>query len=366
MATNRELHAWQRNLPARLRDGLAQREIPTLNGLRALAAWTVVLYHLGVEFAPISQAVMLFFVLSGFLITWLLLAEEERRGAISLRRFYLRRSLRIFPAFYAYWLASLLAFVAMHTPIAWPAMWAAFAYVGNWYAALHGVVGSAVSHCWSLGIEEQFYLLWPLLFLWLGRHPARRHVWVGLAILAVWLHRFVALRRGVSFDYIYNALDTRADHVLVGVWLALALRAGKLRRLLAFLDAHVWLVALNVAVIAALLARELTVGRRAMLGVGFLVDPLLFALLIVQLVTHHRHAALRWLDNRALRHLGALSYSTYLWHQLPVAAIRKLYPDWPWAWKLPVAVAAVLLAAHASYYLVERPFLRLKDRLRPE
>ena len=363
MASNEPHQTWQHGLPERLRSGLLRAKLPGLDGLRALAAWAVVFYHLGVAIAPISQAVMLFFVLSGFLITWLLLAEEERDGAISLRHFYARRSLRIFPAFYAYWLASIAAMCLMHQPIAWPVTWAAFFYVSNWYSALHGVVGSAVSHCWSLGVEEQFYLLWPLAFFALKRQARRRHVSVALAIAAVWLHRGLALQRGVPFDYIYNALDMRADHVLVGVWLALVLRAGKLRRILDFLDRHPWLILLNLGAMAWLLSRDVAVGRREMLGVGFLIEPVLFAILIVQVIAHHRHPAVRWLDHRLLRHLGALSYSTYLWHQLPVAGMRKLYPDWPWLLKAPVAIIAVLVAAHASYYLVERPFLRWKDRL---
>ena len=354
---------WQAGLAPALRAGLGGRKIPALDGLRAIAAWTVVFYHLGFGGAPGSQAVMLFFVLSGFLITWLLLDEEERRGAISLRGFYIRRSLRIFPPFYAYWLASVVAMQVMRQPPEWPVMWASFFYVSNWYHAIHGVVGSAVSHCWSLGLEEQYYLLWPLAFFWLGHHGKRRHIWVGVVIVAVWLNRFFAVQRGVSFDYVYHALDTRADHVLVGTWLALALRAGKLRALMAFLQRHLWLVAVNVLLLLWQFSHDLEPGQRGMLGVGFLFEPILFALLIVQLVAHHAHPTVRWLDHRVMTHLGMLSYSTYLWHQLPVAASRKLFPEVPWLWKASIAVVVVLLLAHGSYYFVERPFLRWKDRL---
>ena len=355
--------AWQQGLPQGLRAGLGGRKIPSLDGLRAIAAWTVVFYHLGIGWMPGSQAVLLFFVLSGFLITWLLLDEEERHGGISLRGFYLRRSLRIFPPFYAYWLVSVAAMAIMHQPMQWPVMWASFFYVSNWYHALHGVVGSAVSHCWSLGLEEQYYLLWPLAFFWMGRHKQQRHVWVGLVIVAVWIHRIVALQRGVSADYIYHALDTRADHVLVGTWLALALRAGKLRPLMNLLGRHGWLLLVNLAVLGWQLAHDFTPLLGGMLGIGFLIEPVLFALLIVQLVAHHTHPAVRWLDHRVFTHLGLLSYSTYLWHQLPVAGIRKLWPDWSAPVKIAVAIVAVLAAAHVSYYLVERPFLRWKDRL---
>ncbi|HSR06312.1 MAG TPA: acyltransferase, partial [Bryobacteraceae bacterium] len=86
-----------------LRANLAKRHMPSLDGLRAIAAFLVVFYHAGVAWSPGGLGVLTFFVLSGFLITWLLLKEEEQSGTISLKSFYIRRSLRIFPAFYAYW-----------------------------------------------------------------------------------------------------------------------------------------------------------------------------------------------------------------------------------------------------------------------
>lgn len=354
---------WQEGLPDGLRRGLGGRKIPSLDGMRAIAAWTVVFYHLGVDWMPGSQAVLLFFVLSGFLITWLLLDEEERRGDISLRAFYIRRSLRIFPPFYGYWLASIVAMTVMHQPLQWPVMWASFFYVSNWYHAFYGVPGSAVSHCWSLGLEEQYYLLWPLAFFWLGKHKRRRHIWVGVVIVAVWIHRLEARHRGVSLDYIYHALDTRADHVLVGTWLALALRAGKLRWLMHWFERAPWLLAVNVGLLGWQLAHDGSQILGGMFGIGFLVEPVLFALLIVQLVMHAHRPLVRWLDHPVFARLGLLSYSTYLWHQLPVAGIRKLFPDWPMPMKIFVAVVVVLSVAHASYYLLERPFLRWKDRL---
>ena len=363
MATDSPQAAWQDGLPEGLVAGLTRRQIPTLGGLRAIAAWTVVFYHLGLRAAPSAQAVVFFFVLSGFLITWLLLAEETRLGRVSLKRFYIRRTLRIFPAFYAYWLASVAVLTALHQPLAWPVMWAAFFYVSNWYHAIHGVVGSAVSHCWSLGLEEQYYLLWPPVCLWIGRQRVRRHVWVGVVIAAIWLHRALALQRGVSFDYLYHALDTRVDQVLVGSWLALALHAGLLRRLAHTLHRHLWLLPLNLVLLAWQMSRDAQPGWSGLLGVGLAVEPLLMAILLLQLMTHHAHRAVRWLDARPLAHLGALSYSTYVWHQLPVAGIRTLHPHWPWALKLPVAIGAVLLASHVSWWLVEQPFARLKLRL---
>ena len=90
-------------LPAPLAAGLQKTHLPSLDGIRAIAVCLVVLYHLGIPGVPGGMGVLIFFVLSGFLITWLLLKEEERFGYVSLKLFYARRTLRIFPAFYAYW-----------------------------------------------------------------------------------------------------------------------------------------------------------------------------------------------------------------------------------------------------------------------
>src|ERR1700678_807442 len=96
----------QSRLPVPLHSGLSSGHIPSLDGLRAIAAFLVVFYHFGFDSCPAGLGVLAFFVLSGFLITWLLLKEEERSGSISLKLFYIRRSLRIFPAYYVYWLIS--------------------------------------------------------------------------------------------------------------------------------------------------------------------------------------------------------------------------------------------------------------------
>jgi hypothetical protein len=107
-------------LPASLAQGLDRSHLPSLDGLRAIAAFLVVLYHCFLPALPGGMGVLAFFVLSGFLITWLLLKEEERYGKVSLKLFYVRRSLRIFPAFYAYWLLLMGAHVIDRKQIAMP------------------------------------------------------------------------------------------------------------------------------------------------------------------------------------------------------------------------------------------------------
>lgn len=355
--------AWAVGLPERLRTSLAGPKIPCLDGMRGIAAWSVVFYHMKFPFGLGSQAVEFFFVLSGFLITWLLLQEEDRNGAISLRGFYIRRSLRIFPPFYVYWFISLAVMVAAHWPIPWGVMWSAFFYVSNWYHAINGPPSSPVSHCWSLGLEEQYYLLWPAAFVAIRYLRGSRLFWVGLMIVAVWTRRTQCMLQEGSGDYVYHALDTRADHVLVGTWTAIALHVGLLRPLCRTLASSSWLILVTLGLLLLQFSQDSREDWRGLMGVGALVEPILFMLLIIQLLCHPDAAAVRWLNSRPMMFLGALSYSTYLWHQLPVGGARYKLAHLDPAVRNAVTLAAVAFLACASYYLIERPSLRLKDRI---
>jgi len=355
--------AWAIGMPERLRDSLAGPKIPCLDGMRGIAAWSVVFYHMKFPFGLGSQAVEFFFVLSGFLITWLLLQEEDRKGAISLRGFYIRRSLRIFPPFYVYWLVSLAVMAAAHWTIPWGVMWSAFFYVSNWYHAFYGPPSSPVSHCWSLGLEEQYYLLWPAAFVAIRYLNGSRIFWVGLVIVAVWVRRAQCMMQDGSGDYVYHALDTRADHVLIGTWTAIALHSGMLRPLCRVLASSSWMILVTLALLVAQFTQDPREDWRGLLGVGSLVEPVLFMVLIIQLLCHPDAAAVRWLNSRPMVFLGALSYSTYLWHQLPVGGARYKLASLDPALRNAVTLAAVAFLACASYYLVERPSLRLKDRV---
>ena len=187
-------------------------------------------HHFGYESGPRRLGVLIFFVLSGFLITTLLLRENQKYGTVSLRLFYLRRSLRIFPAFSVYWLLIVGGLLAFHKPVVWGQAWSSLFYVNDYYQAIFGDPDTALSHTWSLGIEEQFYILWPLTFLWL-RHDLRRAALFGsfngfIGFLGA--YRFVLFFAGVHPDYFYEAFDTRADACCWWVCLlAILLYAGQ-------------------------------------------------------------------------------------------------------------------------------------------
>jgi len=326
-----------------------------------VAAFLVVLYHFGFEVVPGGLGVLAFFVLSGFLITWLLLKEEEKYGRISLPLFYLRRALRIFPAFYCFWMLWTAALLMFRKRIIWSQAISALLYVNNYYQAILGDPNTGYSHTWSLGIEEQFYVLWPISLI--GLRPRRRGAVLAGAIGSIWIYRgvlqFVA---GVHEGYIYEAFDTRADHLLMGCLLALLLRRGHLPRVWQWLCTP----SMSVLAVSLLVASGWTshmLGAPYRNAAGFAVDPLLVAILIVQVIALRKSLLWSWLNWCWVRYLGVTSYSIYLYQQVVIDPVKRTAAPFPVVVQLVATLAAVVLAACVSYHLIERPFLKLKDRI---
>jgi len=353
------------SLPENLKTGLQLSQLPALDGLRAVAAFLVVFYHFGFDSVPGGLGVLIFFVLSGFLITWLLLKENDKYGGISLRNFYVRRSLRIFPAFYCYWLLYVGLVLISHRRIVWNQAIYALFYINNYFQAIHGDPNTGLSHTWSLGIEEQFYLLWAPLFFLLRKRPDRQ-VWALLGlIVAVCVHReLLQFVFGVWQGYIYEAFDTRADHLLMGCLLALLVRLGFLGGFWRAICSHLALSVITIFLLLASVALEIRFGSTYRDAVGFVVDPFLVALLIVQAIAFRGVIFWRWMQFAWVRYLGRISYSTYLYQQIAIDPIRKRLVGFPVLIQLASVVTAVILLASVSYFFIERPFLNLKDRFR--
>src|SRR6185312_8428674 len=202
----------------------SRKHLPALDGIRALAVFVVILYHSGaVTNIPGDLGVSAFFVLSGFLITWLLIKELDKTGAISLRDFYKRRTLRIFPAYYAFVILSLIGDALLHHYWSWGIIVAAFTYTVNYYNAFLGHPTTSVAHAWSLAVEEQFYLLWPILLLTLwkkGRaHTRNVLAWIVLGVL-VW-RTVLYIGFHVQSSWVYDAFDARCDALGIGCLMAL-------------------------------------------------------------------------------------------------------------------------------------------------
>ncbi len=331
-----------------------------LDGLRAMAVLAVILYHFKTPI-PGDLGVTGFFVISGLLITWLLIREYHASGTIDLPRFYIRRTLRIFPAYYVFIFGSL----ALDTLLGyrWSAglFFSAVFYVGNYYFAMHQHQGS-IAHIWSLAIEEQFYLLWPVTLRWALRRGlafVRRFLTFVIVVVAAW-RSLLYLGFDVSHYYVYDAFETRADSLAIGCLMAAAIGTDALERLAGWIARYPWLPLVTLALVTW--SRNHT-SATWHYSVGFTVDSLLLGALILQLMVWHRHPLWRWLDAAPVRYVGRISYPLYLWHGYGLAVANRV--PGPTVVRALVAIGVGIAIASVSYYVIERPMLRLKERFEP-
>lgn len=310
--------------------------------------------------------VTLFFVLSGFLITYLLLIERETTGRIAVRAFYVRRMLRIWPLYFL--LVALGFFVfprtlldeqqrALVTESIGPKL-AAFVLLCPNVALFLWPPVPLISHLWSVGSEEQFYLLWPALV----RGARQRLPIVLLAVIVgVGGARWALFRGTGSALTVARFLDLfRVDCMAIGGVGALLLH-GRSRAL-----AAIYRPAAQVAALVALVAVALLVGPR--FALWHQVYAALFLVVILNVASNPR--PLVALESRLLRFLGRISYGLYMYHPGAIAVVLAVAGTWlrgaPGVAADAVAYGAALLltvgVAAASYYGFERPFLRLKER----
>ena len=331
--------------------------IVSLDGLRAVSIGAVILGHLGGTrgFPPAlapwllnrywdvaNLGVRVFFVISGFLITHLLLREEEERGAMSLRAFYGRRIRRILPAYLTY--VFVVAALAMWDVVSIPSggLLAALTFTMN-YTANGGV---PLSHVWSLAVEEQFYLLWPPVLVLLGRRRAAR-----VALAVVLLAPLVRVGEYMLDPTLHTrvAFETNADLLAIGCLLALWRGALSGRRWYGELALAWW-----AAPLLLLLGIACNVPYRLGLALGQTIVALGIALMIDRCMRQPNGPAGQVLNSRPLVTLGTMSYSLYLWQQLFIVhrwgtAVTDVFPA-----NVGLAVAVAWL----SRRYVELPALR--------
>ena len=350
-----------------LAEVLSQKKIPSLDGLRAVAVMLVIFNHLGVPEAPQGRGVLTFFVLSGFLITWTLLRESERTGDISIRDFYIRRVLRLFPAFYVLWILHFTVSYFARGGLSRVAMVdyaAAFFYLRNYRRAINPHPHQYLGHTWALSLEEQFYFLWPWLLAYLQRDLCRLTRVLVALIAAVDLYRMV-LYFGfhVSRAWLQFAFDCRVDHLLVGCLLAVLLKRGVLQEFWNFITSRIWISLVTFGLIIGSVALDAHFGLAYRIGVGFVIDPLLTAVLLVQVIVFAHSWAWGWLNWRVTQYIGRISYSMFLYQAVTnLMASNLLGHRVRFSVVVIAAVAMAVLLGSASYYAVEVKFLKLKSR----
>nr|WP_320115707.1 acyltransferase [uncultured Desulfuromonas sp.] len=335
-----------------------------LNGLRGIAVVLVFLFHTGVPgFSGAFIGVDIFFVLSGFLISVLLLQEYQAGGRIDFKTFYVRRVLRLLPALLFMLGVYLLLFI-MASPDAATKIrhlqdaFLALFYASNWTRAFELGRPYTLGHCWSLSIEEQFYTLWPLVLLFLLRRGTAMRISgvVGLVALS-WGWRLWLLDHGASWDRLYNGFGCRADMLLIGCLLACLWNAGMLnpwRRSVFFAPL---LTALSFLFLAALAYKANWQSADLYLW-QYTFVALAAAVIILDVLVRPNALAARILSQPSLVFLGVLSYAVYLWHY-PVLHYCTLQGIHGTAGTILTA-AVTLGFALLSRYLVEKPALRLR------
>lgn len=350
-----------------------------LDGLRTVAVALVLVYHVAPDALPGgSVAVDLFFTISGFVITRLLLAEYARTGGVALLPFYRRRWLRLVPALLA--LCAVCAILSTTTSL-WsfdnslPAAGLSALFLVNVVRATesgpYGDMTGPLAHTWSLGVEEQFYLFWPLVLLVLLRYARARTVLLCTAALCALpvLWRF-ALWQPDAVHRIYNGTDTRADQLLAGALVAVVLarlRADDPR--LAALRTWAGRLAWPALGLLALVAWRMPVTADAGLWttgwytVGFLLVAALSATLVTALELRPSQGLSRLLSLTPLTWVGRnLSYGVYLWHYPVVRLLASLGMK---DGLLPATAVLSVLLALLSYYAIEAPSLRRARRPAP-
>jgi peptidoglycan/LPS O-acetylase OafA/YrhL len=344
--------------------------IPSLDGVRALSIVIVFVAHAGLEgIVPAHFGLTLFFFLSGYLITTLLRMEYDKTGDVSLKQFYLRRVLRIFPPFYlvlfvATMLTALGAF--KEGSIEATALTYQSLHLTNYYMIGHGwwqgmAPGTWVY--WSLAIEEHFYLGFPLFYLWLRRKmpSGSRQAFVLLSICALVLAWRCVLVFGLEApkDRTYLATDTRIDAILAGcilaVWANPVLdRAPINERMLKF----VWLPLGLAAVVASLIPRAPSFEQTFRYTLqSFGLFPFFIAA-----VRWHDRGLFRLLNLRPVRYLGLLSYSLYLMHMFGLWAAGQ-WTNMPLLLNGVVVFAVLTVLAVLIHRFIEKPCAGLRRRL---
>ncbi len=316
----------------------------------------------------------LFFVLSGYLITLHLLHEADKNGHVNLKHFYIRRFLRLMPAFILLIIAFLMLPWVLNLPPGTLNLYlkeslVALLYLANWARAFNVHAPDMLGHTWSLAIEEQFYLLWPFVLVLILRlqhkYSAPTMVIIAASFIALlaWSTRFLLCLQDTPLARLYNGLDTRADALMIGAALAggmLAINKNNLKLIVTRITRICLLPALAIIIYFALLADW--------------QDPMLYywkfsliyfatAIVITFLSLSNKSLLAKALTIKPLIFIGAISYGLYLWHYPVYRVLLLLGMNEGHALLLYGSLISLIIAS-LSYYLLEKPILKFKSQFR--
>lgn len=335
---------------------------PALDGIRGFAVLWVIGFHYELRFGRDGLfGVDMFFALSGFLITVLLMEEWERAGSIQLKYFYIRRILRLYPA-----LVVLLIVFYSEAPRTY--IVSTLLYFTNWVKALHLQPDSLfLDHTWSLSVEEQYYLFWPMILIALlrARLPKKIIVFIPLFLgVASALSRIIVWNSTHDWFRVYMGTDLHADGLLIGSAFGLMTVYGFLPDFSKF--KHIFsLITIITLLLAVWLLIENQLTQSFIPVFGDLGVSLGTIVIISRLVNYPSIIVSKIFSFPPLVKTGVISYGLYLWHAPVGELMDRVGFAWPPLLLIGVKIFLTFLAAGLSYWLVEKPFLRLKKRFTP-
>lgn len=345
--------------------------LPGLDGIRAIAILMVIALHLCQRYAVPKtgspggtlaflllglggDSVGIFFVLSGFLITTLLLREQEKTGHISLRDFYIRRAFRILPPLYSYLLFIVIFCIATGYPLHIATITGSLFFYLNYFP---GDGQWLTQHTWSLCVEEQFYLLWPIALLWFFKRGGRIAA-AKFAAFLIAITPFLRIAGKLSNIAIFQhhfgiQLHTRMDSLMCGCLVALLSNTSKFEKLYAHVETVWWLLPLEFFVFSGI--GSLYLGAYYRNSFGYTIDSIFMALFVVWSTRNAGTLVGRFLNSWLMKKIGILSYSVYIWQTFfihPANPTRLNHMPW--------AIAFICVTALFSYNFIEQPSLRLR------
>lgn len=348
--------------------------IPAFDGLRGIAIGLVVIFHAIPQASNVFTGgfigVDIFFVLSGFLITSLLIKEWRATGTISLNHFYIRRVLRLAPALLVVLTClnvfALLAYDTQKVQAVQHDTALALAYLSNWAMAFEEMQSPFLTHTWSLAIEEQFYIVFPVVMALLLKCLHYRTVIGVLSLLTLlsWAWRVFLVEQGVAVLRLYHGTDTHLDGLLMGGVLALILATPVYTRIQQGMMRHTRGASVGAAGVGLFLlhtALTANIASKDTYTVTLTGVNAATCALILFVIARPAHLLTRLLETRPLVYMGKISYALYLWHVVIAHSLGYFFT-------LPVVNGAIVgtalafLVAHLSYTYIEQPVLRLKQR----
>ncbi len=352
---------------------------PPLTGLRALAVAAVLVYHSNFRSLPGSWAALqVFFVLSGFLITAMLAGEGRRKGRISMKGFYGRRAVRLVPPLLL--TIGLLALYAAFVHVAdaaqrlWGDSFAAMFYYADYRQAFgHAPFFGYLAQTWSLSVEEQFYVVWSLLMVAAVATHRLRLAYVfaigGLALSVadrLWwvyhVHQLTPMAFSKVFDRVYYAFDTRADALFLGCLLGLIAADGYLERWPRWARSVLTASALASAAFLAWVLLYAQLFTRSLVVWGLPATAVASAVIVAYFVISPKGIGSRLVGIGLLVFIGDISYTVYLVHFPVYLALQPSETGWGF-WPTEVVRLAVVFAiAVASWFCLERPLMRWRQR----